>query len=149
MRHRPAPHGAAGGSGIVAYEESDKEAAVVEPGAVAAQRVTESCWVILLRGEHDISTIASVRGVYDDLPASARTIVCDLTETTFLDSSVIGFLVDGHRRAEAADGGEFTVVAPADGPAARILDIVGVRDLLNVRDTRDAALNVADCGHAD
>jgi anti-anti-sigma factor len=121
----------------------------IDPAAVAAERVSESCWAIVLRGEHDISTIARVRAAYDDLPASARTILCDLTETTFLDSSVIGFLVDGHRRAEAADGREFTVVAPAGGPAARILDIVGVRELLHVCDTRDAALHVADSGRAD
>jgi anti-sigma B factor antagonist len=59
-----------------------------------------------------------------------KSVVVDLADITFLDSSGIGALVFGHRLA-AANGATLTVVNPSAG-VERVLDLTGISELLNV-----------------
>jgi hypothetical protein len=48
-------------------------------------------------------------------------------------------MVNARRRA-AESGGSVAVVAPAGGPPARVLTLVGISDVLPLHETRDQAL---------
>lgn len=66
--------------------------------------------IVAPRGEVDLSNYTQLRDRIDELIVSGRTrVVLDLSETEFLDSTALGGLIAGRRRAYAA-GGSFEVV---------------------------------------
>jgi anti-sigma B factor antagonist len=61
-------------------------------------------------GELDLATYTQLRDRINDLLSAGRThLVMDLSATEFLDSTALGALIGGRRRAYAA-GGSFAVV---------------------------------------
>ena len=92
--------------------------------------------VVIVVGEIDLATAH----LLDEAVARAagsgarRTVVVDLSETRYLDSS--GFRVL-HRAAQA---GPVTLVVPAASPVARAVGIVGLPTLVSIFPSIDAAL---------
>jgi anti-sigma B factor antagonist len=97
-----------------------------------------AAWVVRLTGEHDLSTLDTVRGQLAAVP-SGEPLVIDLSETSFLDSSVLGAVVEAHSRSEQA-GGRFGVVVPEGCFAARLVDLSGLNERLPVYRSQQAAL---------
>ena len=61
--------------------------------------------VVVVEGEHDIYTAPTLRERLDEAIGRGGGIVVDLTGATFVDSSVLGALLDARRRAlEARQG---------------------------------------------
>ncbi len=92
--------------------------------------------VLVLTGDHDLATkpqlIAELAAVTPGAP-----IVIDLTRCTFIDSSIIGAIL-GERRP---DRPKISLVLPADSSyVARALSVIGMRDLLPVHPSVEAAL---------
>ena len=98
--------------------------------------------VVTLRGEHDLSTAPAVRGELEQAVATGSAIVVDMTQTAFIDSSILGVLVEGYRTLIADPGAArgFAVAATPGGPVTRLLDLVAVSDLVQVYPTRAEAL---------
>jgi len=66
--------------------------------------------VLAPAGEVDLSSYLQLRERIGDLLGEGRThVVVDLTATTFLDSTALGALIGGRRRAYAA-GGSFAII---------------------------------------
>jgi len=87
--------------------------------------------VLALAGEVDIDTAPAVAAAIDEaLAAGATEVWIDLTGTTFLDSSGVHVLYDGHRRALALNR-RLLVICPG-GRARRVLELVGAVDHLPV-----------------
>ena len=99
--------------------------------------------IVALAGEHDLSTAGRLREDLQLALAGGMPILVDLSEVTFVDSSVIGVLVAAHRTAAGVDGQSVSVVAPEDGAPARLLDLIGARHVLQVFESRDAAVTTA------
>jgi anti-sigma B factor antagonist len=98
--------------------------------------------LVRLRGEHDVSTAPRIRdatATSDGIP-----LVIDLTETTFLDSSVLGVLL-GASEACAQDSRAFRVVLGEDGAPAvrRVLDLSGFDQVLPIVSSVDEAFSAA------
>ena len=71
----------------------------------------------------------------------------DLTGATFVDSSVLGALLDARRRALDADQGYVVCVGDQVEPGVqRILDITGLVPVLPVVGDRAAAIDYARAG---
>jgi anti-anti-sigma factor len=106
--------------------------------------------VVVLRGEHDISTAPEVRAELDRALESGHDVVVDLSLTEFIDSSILGVLVSAHRTASSAvpAGGGFALVATPAGPVTRLLELVAVSDVMRVYATRAEALTGTDNGAA-
>jgi anti-anti-sigma factor len=104
-------------------------------GTVETERLNDSLWVLKLVGEHDLSTAPAVAGAFRRIADSCTNVVVDLTDTSFIDSTVVGALI-----GYADDGETVLLVAPADGAARRVLDLVEVTPHLRTFDTRDEAL---------
>jgi anti-anti-sigma factor len=98
--------------------------------------------VVVLTGEHDVSTsprleslLASLLGVHD-------LVVVDLSEVEFLDSSAINSLLDAKQAAsEQRHPCAFRVQVGTEAIVHRILEITGVLELLDCAPTRELALN--------
>jgi anti-anti-sigma factor len=90
--------------------------------------------VIELRGEHDLATASDVREVLDAAVAERRPTVVELTLTDFIDSSILGVLLAGLRRArEAGLGFVFVVQADDTGAVSKTLAGSGLLAFFPVR----------------
>ena len=97
--------------------------------------------VLSLSGELDLSGEAEVAPALDHVVASgARTVVIDLRELTFIDSSGIRALIAAQRRCAAARCPLYVVPGPA--PVRRVLALCGVEERFALLDDPADAPNV-------
>jgi anti-sigma B factor antagonist len=103
--------------------------------------VVDSAWPILaLSGEHDLSTAPELRARLHDLGETSAVII-DLDQTTFVDSSILGVLVGGLRRARERDVPFGLVLGDDAHPAIRrIFELTGLHDVFPMFATRAEAL---------
>lgn len=100
--------------------------------------------VVSVEGEHDIYTAPALRERLDEALHKGIGIVVDLTGATFVDSSVLGALLDARRRAlDDAQGFAVCVGALVEPGVRRILDITGLVPVLPVLEGREAAVAAA------
>src|SRR4030095_912146 len=84
--------------------------------------------VVVVEGEHDIYTAPTLRERLEEALERGGGVVVDLTAATFVDSSVLGALLDARRRAlEATQGFVVCVGDPLETGVARILRLLGTR----------------------
>src|SRR4029077_20927383 len=83
--------------------------------------------VVVVEGEHDIYTAPTLRERLEEALGRGGGIVGGLTGGTFVDSPVLGALLDARRRALEAGQGYVVCVGEAVEPGVqRILDITGL-----------------------
>jgi anti-sigma B factor antagonist len=95
--------------------------------------------VVVLGGEHDLYSADRLRQTFDDLLFGNERLIVDLSSAEFIDSTIVGVLVQTTKRADGRDR-KFTVVLGKAGVVERILEITGVRRVLNVVPTVERAL---------
>jgi anti-sigma B factor antagonist len=104
---------------------------------IQRERSSEDIFVVSLAGEHDLYTAPKVqealRGV---IAAGARTTVVDLTETTFLDSTMLHVLLIA--RNELRDRGRNLLVTN-DASVKRVFEISGIDRFFDFFPSRRAA----------
>jgi anti-sigma B factor antagonist len=97
--------------------------------------------VVVVEGEHDIYTAPTLRERLDEALSREGGVVVDLTGATFVDSSVLGALLDVRRRAHDAGQGFVVCVGESVEPGVqRILDITGLVPVLPVVRGRPQAI---------
>jgi anti-anti-sigma factor len=111
----------------------------VHTGQIAVEYTGEIC-VIVLKGEHDLSTAPDLRVHVEDAVIASGDLIVDLTEVGFIDSSILGVLVAGYRSVTAAARG-FAVVAVPQSSVTRLFDLVAMSDVIPVYPTRAEALS--------
>jgi anti-anti-sigma factor len=104
-------------------------------GTVETERLGDSLWVLNLAGEHDLSTAPAIADALRRIGECGTTVVVDLTQTSFIDSTVIGALL---RHADQDE--TLLLVAPAAGRPRKVLDLVGMTPRMHAFETRDEAL---------
>ena len=104
-------------------------------GTVGTERLADSLWVLQLAGEHDLSTVPAVEAAFERIAETGTTVVVDLSDATFIDSTVIRTLLRSMERGE-----NLLLVVPRRGAVRRALELTGVSKLLPVFETRAAAL---------
>jgi anti-sigma B factor antagonist len=106
--------------------------------------------IVVVRGEHDISTAPALREQLDELRAGGGPVVVDLSEAEFIDSAVLGVLIAAYDQSAAAGIEVAFVVSPESGHTVRrIVDLLGVRSILPIADTRAGAVRAVENGGAD
>ena len=84
-----------------------------------------------LHGEHDLASSDELRAALDPI---AGDLLVDLSACAFIDSTVIAVLL-GKRHALNDTGHRLELVVPAaNAPVARVVDVVGMRDLMAVHE---------------
>jgi anti-sigma B factor antagonist len=99
--------------------------------------------VLTISGEHDLSTAPTLRRRIDNLLDDGTATVIDLSPATFIDSSILGVILDGRRRAAEADIGFAVVHANGTDAVNRVLEVTGLRTELPVHARREEAFTEA------
>jgi anti-sigma B factor antagonist len=111
---------------------------MVENQVVVEQYGYES-WRITFTGEHDLSTVPAIRRALDEVFGHGTNVLLDFSEATFIDSSVLGQLVNAQRRAEENGHERVVLAVPPASPAALVIDLTGMRKVLQIYDSREEA----------
>ena len=107
--------------------------------------------LIAVRGEHDIYTAPALRDRLDEaLGRSPTGVIVDLSAATFLDSSILGALLEARRQAHERGIGYVVCLGEEPEPGvARILEITGLVPVFPVVRSREEALTAARAAPAD
>jgi anti-sigma B factor antagonist len=97
----------------------------------------EDIFVVSLAGEHDLYTAPKVQeALRSAIAAGAKATVVDLSETTFLDSTMLQVFLSA--RSELRDGGRL-LLASGDATVKRVFEIAGIDPLFDFHSSRRAA----------
>lgn len=120
-----------------------------QAGQITTSRSSRLHWLVELTGEHDLATTGALRTELDRVLTDGSAVVVDLSGVTFIDSSVVGVLLNARRSAAEAPARALVVVAPAGGAPRRLLEFIGVQSVIPVVETREDALVRAEGFTAD
>ena len=104
--------------------------------------------IVCLAGEYDLSNVdaldKALQEVFSDETASC---LLDLSEVTFMDSTVVHALVRWSKEAQVSEREALAImVGGTDTPATRVLGLIGLLPRLPVFATRDAAKEALELG---
>jgi len=103
--------------------------------------------ILDLHGEHDIYTAPKVRGRLSELVESGRGVVVDLSGASFVDSSILGALLNARQRAVEAKKGFAVCLGTGSDPAVRrVFDMTGLTETLPVLEDLERAVSAAGSG---
>lgn|SRR6476660_1162401 len=111
------------------------------PITIDAQWPRPSVCLVRLAGELDAATAAPLLGfLRDHTVRNPAHLVLDLSGVRFLASSGVGVIISAMRNADGIRG-RLHLIGVTDNPVvARVLDLAGVRPLLDVHDGLDSLL---------
>lgn len=97
--------------------------------------------VVVLVGKQDISTEWRLSTALRSLVEEGRSLVIDLSEVEFLDSSVVNNVLQAYRLME--DGAALVLQLDTSAATHKLLELTGVLALLPAGQTRDQAVRAA------
>ena len=112
---------------------------------IQVERGDAAAAVVRLGGEHDLSSAAQLTEALEELIAEKRSVVIDLTRTTFVDSSSLAALLEGRERSAEA-GLELRLFMPdatADA-VRRVVELTGLSDAVTTEEPRAVAAESAE-----
>lgn len=107
-------------------------------GDIRVERLGADLWIVSLSGEHDFSNVADLDEALRQVHTHGTRVVLDLSEASFIDSSVIGSVVREARDDARRPGDDLAVVAPTESQARRVLELVHVECVRIVESREDA-----------
>ena len=115
----------------------------VRTGELALERKDSGLAVLTISGEHDLSTAPTLRRRLHGLLDEGTPTVVDLSPATFIDSSILGVILDGRRRASEAKIGFAVARSSGSDAVDRVLEVTGLRTELPVHAHREEAVTAA------
>ena len=94
---------------------------------------------MVVSGELDLDSAEKLRDLLRGPQAQAGTVVLDLRQVTFIDSSGLSVVVGHHHRSQV-DQFRFAVAVGGAPAVERLLDLTGLRGTLTIVADPDAAL---------
>jgi len=89
--------------------------------------------VISLSGDFDVTSVGSVRPLFEDLAVNGNDVIVDLSDVRFIDSSGIGALVFLYKRLVAQQ--HAMVLIGVQGQPKELLDILKITQTIQVFDS--------------
>jgi anti-anti-sigma regulatory factor len=122
--------------------EHHRASSVIAAGSVAVSpQDADGAWLIVLEGEHDLSTAALLQQATVGLWHRCTVAVIDLSGADFIDTTVINWLMYAKRMLQASGSGALGIVeGPPASPAARLFRLLGLCDVVACFPTRQDAL---------
>lgn len=102
--------------------------------------------MVSLRGEHDLTTAPVLREKTESAIADGVGLVIDLSEAEFIDSSIIGAVLDARKRAGESGIGFAVALGDGEPPVRRVLEVTGLKQNLPVRESREEAVAQVQAG---
>ena len=104
------------------------------------ERDVDGVHVIAMRGDLDIATAPSLCVRIDAArQAGSRRLLVDLTTAQFCDSVGLRALI-GSQQELLAQGGRMAIAVLEDSAVGRLFVLAGAHELLEIHDSRDAAV---------
>lgn len=114
------------------------------PFEASAAKLDDGVHLIAVRGELDLSTAPDLERPLEDAIASGdATVLIDLTECEFIDSTGIALIVRAWQRLDRAaegNGSGRVVIASDNDQVRRVLEITGLELSIPIHGTREQAL---------
>jgi anti-anti-sigma factor len=114
------------------------------PFEASAAQLDDGIRVIAVRGELDLSTAPELEGPLEDAVAAGdASVLIDLTDCEFIDSTGIALIVRAWQRLDVTAGGEGSgrvVICSYNDQVRRVLEITGLELSIPIHSTRDEAL---------
>ena len=115
---------------------------------IEVDRTNDGVAIIAVEGEHDISTVPSLRDELGAVIRKGTPLVIDLTGATFLDSSVLRALLEARQQAEKQNLGFAVALDSSEAPGVkRVLEITGLMSVFPVLPARERAIETARSRH--
>ena len=106
------------------------------PGPVTIEVVSDTAAVVTLGGDHDVSSRGAIADAFN-VAATGRDLLVDLSECTFIDSTIIKLLLRTMRVLEATGARFELVIDPSPGGhVSRVSALMGIADVISTHDTR-------------
>ena len=96
------------------------------------------CSVLCLAGEADTTATDLRDALAAELAGGARLLLVDTSRLTFIDSGATQMIIAAHRVARQ-EGSTLALVRPS-APVARVLELVGVNQLVSIYDDVEDAV---------
>jgi anti-sigma B factor antagonist len=112
-------------------------------GEIGLETTEAGVAVLSISGEHDLNTAPDLRNRLGELIGGGTAVVVDLSPATFVDSSILGTILEARRRAVDAELGFAVVQENGAATVTRVLQITGLREELPVHESRQDALDDA------
>ena len=110
---------------------------------IKTEKLDGDVTVIALAGEVDLYTAPEFKeALLEAIADGPKTVVVDLTDTTFIDSTTLGVLVGGVKRLRTNDG-QLSLVC-SDRNITKIFEITGLDRVFAIHTTRDEAISKLD-----
>ncbi len=105
--------------------------------------------VVSLLGEHDMATANDLRDALATLLYTGAGVVVDLTETTFVDCSIMHVL-DENQRFPSQDGAKLSIQMATRPIVRRVFELLGALDEWPIHGTRaDAIRAISPASHQE
>lgn len=95
--------------------------------------------MLAVRGELDLSTVETLRDSLRSEQVRAATVVLDLRQLQFIDSSGLSLLVAEQQRARE-DGFRFAIAVGGAPAVQRLFELTGLQDTLTLVEDPDALM---------
>ncbi|MDX6481176.1 MAG: anti-sigma factor antagonist [Gaiellaceae bacterium] len=106
---------------------------------IKTEQLGDGTALISLAGEVDLYTAPEFKQqLLEVIGQGAKTVLVDLTDTTFIDSTTLGVLVGGVKRLRP-NGGQLALVCD-DRNITKIFEITGLDRVFTIYPTREDAL---------
>lgn len=94
--------------------------------------------VVAVQGELDLFTAPRLHeALVQAIALGAHSVVADLADVTFIDSTALGVLIDASKQLRVCDGS--LAIAGPNGSVRRVLELTGLDRIIDVRATCAAA----------
>lgn len=121
---------------------SEKATSQVGAGRIETSELDGSIELVGLVGEHDLSTAPDLSRAFERARENGRAVVVDLSNATFLDSSIIAAFVEYGKPDGPSGAPAFALWVPPglDASVRRVLELTGLADYIPSADTLDQAI---------
>ena len=111
------------------------------PFEVEVGDLQEGLRTVAVRGELDLSTAPGLEGPLNEtLDSGEGSVLIDLSDCEFIDSTGIALLVRAWQRLEAGENGRSMAICSRNDQVLRVLEITGLELSIPVHRTRDEAI---------
>ena len=98
--------------------------------------VSERAAIVVLGGDHDVASRAAITEAFA-VAGTDRDLLVDLTECTFVDSTIIKLLLHTMRSLEEHDARlELVIDSDPRGHVARVAELMGIADVIPTHGSR-------------
>jgi anti-sigma B factor antagonist len=119
-------------------DDSTSKGEQSHPGRVAVSVHARGVAVVTMRGEHDLSTQPQLARAFQ-LAAAHSNVVVDLSECSFIDSTVIQEFIETSETVRASGEKVVLVIPPEQAQVVRIAQLAGLAQIFELHESTEGA----------